>query len=261
MAEAASGADGWSLSIVSHGHAASVTRLIEDCARLLDPQRFELIVTQNDGADAPLKRGSWRGGFRLIRNPSPRGFAANHNRALALARRARVAVVDPDLRLHADPFASLEAQLVDSGARIVAVQVSDACGRIQDNARHLLTPTSLLRRYLLGVRDAFAVAEAPRRVDWVAGLFMAMRRDTFKGLGGFDERYHLYCEDTELCLRCWNSGGEVWLTPFEGVVHDARRRTLKSIAHFGWHCASLATLWRSPAYRRYRSAPPAGLAG
>jgi hypothetical protein len=36
-------------------------------------------------------------------------------------------------------------------------------------------------------------------------------------------------------------------------VHDARRASRRSLRHLGWHLASMARLWRSDAWRRYRA--------
>jgi N-acetylglucosaminyl-diphospho-decaprenol L-rhamnosyltransferase len=242
----------WSLSVVSHGHGASIARLLDDCARHLDPKRVEICVTLNQPREPEVVPGAWRGAFRLLRNEAPRGFAANHNQALALAGGEFVAAIDPDLRLAADPFSALERHLPAMPPRIAAVEVCDARGAPQDNARRLVTPLSLVRRHLLGRSDAYLSPATTLPVEWTAGLFMAMRRRHFEALGGFDERYHLYCEDAELCLRCWNEGGDVWVVPFKGVTHDARRRTLRSLSHLRWHLRSLVTLWLSSTYRRYR---------
>lgn len=59
-----------------------------------------------------------------------------------------------------------------------------------------------------------------RRVDWLSGSALAVRRDVFESLGGFDEGYFLFCEDTDLCRRIWNAGRHVWYTPEAVVEHD-----------------------------------------
>ena len=48
---------------------------------------------------------------------------------------------------------------------------------------------------------------------------MIVRREVFKFLGGFDEDYEIYMEDTDLCWRCWLSGYHVMYTPFIVVSH------------------------------------------
>lgn len=243
----------WSLSVVSHGHVDSVRRLLEDCRRYLDPERFELIVTLNiDEPGADLAQ-LWSGPLRLIRNPRPKGFGANHNAALQSARGRCVAAIDPDLRLRGNPFAELSAALAESGAGIVSTRVIDEHGIAADNARPVPTLWRLLGRRF-GERSGLYTRDLDRRldVDWVAGLFMAMRAETFQRLRGFDERFFLYCEDVDLCLRCWNLGLSVQVVPAAEVVHHARRRSLRTWQHFRWHCRSLVKLWTSKSYRQFQ---------
>ena len=40
-----------------------------------------------------------------------------------------------------------------------------------------------------------------RDVDWVSGTCLAVTRSCLDDTGGFDEAYHLYVEETDLCWR------------------------------------------------------------
>lgn len=244
----------WTLSVISHGHGASVNRLLGDLRSMLDPSKFELIVTINCPEPVAVDPTLWPGAIEIVRNERPQGFARNHNVALSNARGRFVAVLDPDLRLNQNPFPSLTEFLQSRPHSLAAPHVLDSDGNAQDNMRRLLTPVALWRRYGLRKRKAdYGQVAASARVDWIAGLFMATSRDYFERHQGFDESFHLYCEDTELCLRYWIAGGEVWSLPLEGVVHNARRRTLIELRHFIWHCQSILRLWSSRTFWRYLS--------
>lgn len=43
-------------------------------------------------------------------------------------------------------------------------------------------------------------------VDWLAGASLMIRSSVFKDIGGFDERYFLYFEETDLCLQAARAG-------------------------------------------------------
>jgi GT2 family glycosyltransferase len=59
-----------------------------------------------------------------------------------------------------------------------------------------------------------------RQVDYISGCSIAIRRDTWTTLGGFDPRYTpAYCEDADLCLRVADSGQQVWFQPQSRIVH------------------------------------------
>jgi N-acetylglucosaminyl-diphospho-decaprenol L-rhamnosyltransferase len=242
----------WTVSIVSHGHAEAVRRLLADFRRLVPIRHVEILLTLNAGEPAEGFAEEWPGALSIFRNARPCGFSANHNAAFRYARGRYFAVLDPELRLKGNPFGALEPMLDDPRCGVVTPTVIDESGRLQDNARSVVTPVALLRRYLLGQSTAvMGGGQRPAAADWVAGLFLAMRSECFRVLAGFDERYFLYCEDTDISLRARNEGLEVYVVPCRPVIHVARRKTLKDPRHFLWHLKSLAVLWSSRAFWRF----------
>ena len=61
--------------------------------------------------------------------------------------------------------------------------------------------------------------DQPCRVDWVMGFAMLVRREAFEQVGGFDEDFFLFSEETDLCRRLWDAGWEVWFTPHAEFTH------------------------------------------
>ena len=244
----------WSLSVVSHGHMPGIIKLFRDLREHLPADRVEILLTLNIPEDSSEVEKIWPGKLTLIRNQERKGFGANHNAALRRAQGRFLAAIDPELRLSGNPFESVANELRRPKVGIVTTLVYDDDGSLADNGRTVVSPVSLLQRHLFGHRDLYpANLSAPVTVDWVAGLFMAMRAETFHELSGFDERYYLYCEDADLCLRSWNLGLEVRVVPAPVITHVAQRQTLKRIEHFAWHCTSLLKLWMSTAYRTFRA--------
>ena len=58
-----------------------------------------------------------------------------------------------------------------------------------------------------------------RVVPWVLGAAMAIRREAFEAIGGFDPSYFMYSEEIDLCYRFKAAGWEVHFTPAGLVVH------------------------------------------
>lgn len=56
--------------------------------------------------------------------------------------------------------------------------------------------------------------DSTRPVDWVQGAAMMVRHEAAADVGWFDERYFMYFEDCDWCLRFWNGGWPVY------YVHD-----------------------------------------
>jgi GT2 family glycosyltransferase len=57
-------------------------------------------------------------------------------------------------------------------------------------------------------------------IDAVSGAALMVRRQLFEELGGFDERFHFFCEDIDLCWRAKDSGCAVAYLPSAEVVHS-----------------------------------------
>jgi N-acetylglucosaminyl-diphospho-decaprenol L-rhamnosyltransferase len=61
--------------------------------------------------------------------------------------------------------------------------------------------------------------DEPRRVDWLTGACVLVRRELFERLGGFDEAFFLYSEEVDLLYRAAQVGAETWFDPAAEVVH------------------------------------------
>ena len=58
-------------------------------------------------------------------------------------------------------------------------------------------------------------------VDWLAGAFLLLRRELFQRSGGFDQRFFMYGEDSEWCMRLGKLGYKILYAPRVGVVYHA----------------------------------------
>ena len=61
--------------------------------------------------------------------------------------------------------------------------------------------------------------DCEREVDIVSGCFLLIRRELWERLGGFDERFFMYGEDADLCLRARKLGYRPMITPDATIVH------------------------------------------
>lgn len=59
----------------------------------------------------------------------------------------------------------------------------------------------------------------PRKVDYVEGACMLVRKDAYQVVGGLDETYFMYAEDVELCHAMRTHGWQVWYHPDARIVH------------------------------------------
>lgn len=228
------------LSVVSHRQNVLLNPLLQDLQRAC-AGRIALVLTQNVPDPVALATDALSCPVEVIRNERAKGFGANHNAAFGRCRTPYYCVVNPDIRLDSDPFPPLLACLADEKVGAAGPLVRNPAGGIEDNARRFPTPGILLRK-ALGERAGpdYPRDHGPQAVDWIGGMFMLLRSDAFRAIGGFDEAYFLYYEDVDLCRRLHVAGKTITYQPAAEVIHDARRESRREARYLAWHLRSIA---------------------
>jgi GT2 family glycosyltransferase len=180
--------------------------------------------------------------LEIIQNTIPLGFGANHNQAFLRAGEAYFCPLNPDVTLLGNPFPHLVAAMDGLGAGISAPSVISPEGSIEDSVRCFPTLLGLVAKVLRTSSGQlhFEARSEPFCPDWVAGMFMLFRHETYAALGGFDEGFFLYYEDVDICIRAWQAGMKIVICPSVSVVHDAQRDSHRSLRHLRWHLVSMA---------------------
>lgn len=228
------------ISVVSHGQGGMLDQLLADLARVASTSEIEIIVTENITDGYRLMNVPTACPVRFIRNAQPKGFGANHNQAFAQASGDLFCILNPDIRIHEDPFPILRKQLSRTQAGAIAPAIVAPSGSIEDSARRFPTPWSLAIRMTGGAdgRYDFTLGQPPLAVDWVAGMFILFDPSLFRAIGGFDTRFFMYCEDIDISARIWTAGRSVRVCPLVSAVHDAQRASRRSFKHLRWEVAS-----------------------
>jgi N-acetylglucosaminyl-diphospho-decaprenol L-rhamnosyltransferase len=240
------------LSIVSHGHGALLTDLLDDLVRCGAHRHGPVIVTLNK-ADESFDASRWPAlTIKVLRNVRPRGFGANHNAAFKHCHTRWFAVLNPDLRLPSDPFEPLLREAADIPTiGVIAPRIVDPHGRFEDSVRENLTPVSLLKRKLHSQagRAEIQAGKSSSAFFWLAGMFLVFSADAYRRIQGFDERFFLYCEDYDVCARLHRAGYQLRVAPEVAAVHHAQRDSRRLLSrHLRLHLASLLRVWTSSAF-------------
>jgi GT2 family glycosyltransferase len=239
------------VSIVSHGQAALLPPLLEQLAAIARHVPIQLVLTENLGSQSAVRFDTSALQIEYVINPEPKGFGANHNAAFSRASAPYFCVMNPDIRLFGNPFESLLRQLRIAPG-IAGPKVINPAGGLEDSARYVPTIGRLLKRYVKGIRMADYKAERNQCVDWMAGMCLLFDTAIYRDLGGFDERFHLYCEDVDICLRAHLAGWQVNWVADAVVEHEARRDSWHKPRYLWWHLNSYIRLFCSSSYRDFR---------
>jgi N-acetylglucosaminyl-diphospho-decaprenol L-rhamnosyltransferase len=232
----------------------------------------EVIVVDHD-ADPARGRELVAAHPRIKYDPTAdnRGFGAGVNRAARQATAPLLLILNPDVELRAPVVGPLIACLdAHPQTAIVGGLVREPDGRVQASARRfpdVTTPfggrTSWLTRVLPGnplSRRNLAATDVHggcTQVDWVTGAFMIVRREVFESLGGFDERFFMYWEDSDLCLRALQAGWKTMYEPSAEVLHAtgqaSRHAPVRSLVAF--HRSVFHHYWKHGSWRARLAAP------
>ncbi len=234
-----------SVSIVSHGHGQMVSHLVSSL--LLFPEVRQIIVTLNIPEDFPSFCSD-----RVIlkRNIKPKGFGANHNLAFNLSQSDAFCVLNPDIIFESNPFSTLLKMLNNSSVGVVAPLILSRDRNPEDSMRIFITPISMVKRITRLDLGVYPLKNAGNHFfpDWVVGMFMLFRAGAYAKVGGFDERYFMYCEDADICTRIWKAEYKVVGCLTAKVIHDAQRASHRSFKHFLWHLKSVARYFVSHSF-------------
>ncbi len=243
----------FTLSIVSHGHRLHIRELLQDLAGL-DRRDFDVVLTLNLPEELPLDLDTLPYHVKVIHNPAPKGFAANHNAAFAHNQGRYYVVLNPDIRLIGDPFPALLDYLGTAANSICAPLVVNQAGQQEDSARLFPTPLFLVKKLyskILGLTlrpDPIQENGQALFPDWIAGMFVVVAAEHYQQLGGLSERYHMYYEDVDFCVRARLAGLRVVVVKGARVIHEAQRDSHRKLRHLIWHISSILRFFLSKSY-------------
>lgn len=232
--------------VVNHESGAA---LLSCVASLRREGVEDVVVVDNASTDASTDVLNERDpGARVVRSGRNLGYGAGVNRGLALLDEELVLVCNPDVVVHAGAVSVLAQALSEEpGAAVAGPCILETDGRRYPSARRfpswadaaghaLLSPflpdNRFTRRYKMTGLDTSKISS----VDWVSGACFLARGAALSALGGFDERYFMYLEDTDLCWRARRAGYDVLYVPGAEVEHvqgvsTARRPYRMLVAH------------------------------
>lgn len=186
--------------------------LIESLADTLRPFPHVLIIDNgsDDGTTSAIRRLLPHA--RIIERGDNGGFGKANNEAMAKVRTPFALLLNPDCDIKPDGLLTLMDTLWRyPSAGIVAPQ----------SWRENQKPQKCFRRafYDLCPRKPYQVADATCSAQWLNGCCLLLRTEAFRHIGGFDERFFLFYEDDDLCLRMRKAGFECLFEPAANAWH------------------------------------------
>ncbi len=219
--------------IVSYNGGKKIAECLESLKRADVPKdwQIKILVVDNGSTDntvrnvkrrvTPLRSETselrWgQGGLQVIENEKNLGFAVGCNIGIkeALANNSQaVILLNQDTIVEKDFLIALLENKADIVAPVIKFRRQgkwryDFGGKVN----FLIGRTTHLTSYFSSVLGASGL-------DYVSGCAMRIKKQVFEKIGLFDEKFFLYFEDTDFCLRAKKAGFKIVVEPKSIVLH------------------------------------------
>lgn len=229
MAEPAQAGTRVDVVVVSYNNRDELRSSVEPLTAYEDAH---VIVVDNASSDGTLASVA---DLRLTALPQADngGFAHGCNVGWRAGTAPYVMFLNPDARIEKADVDRLVATLeADRTAGAVAPRIVESDGSVAHSLRrfprpmitfaqalfvHRLLPNSPFANDIICDDAAY---ERPGNPDWASGAAIMVRRFLLEELGGFDERFFMYCEDVDLCRRLRLRGSTVRFEPEAVALHE-----------------------------------------
>lgn len=222
-----------SIIIVSWNSRRDLDLCLPSLARGWRQCSAEVLLVDNASGDGSVERAKELcPAIRVIANTANTGFAHANNQGMAAAAGRHVCLLNPDTLVHEGAFDTLVEYLdAHPEAWGCGPSLLNGDGTPQRTGVRFPTIWNMVVETLFldrvfpktrvfgGHRELYEQWSAPREVDFVQGSCLLVRREAISEVGGLDEGFFMYFEETDWCRRMKGAGGRIVLVPEARVVH------------------------------------------
>jgi GT2 family glycosyltransferase len=156
---------------------------------------------------------------RIVRNDANLGYAGANNIGFQLARGEYLAVLNPDTEVRAGWLRELVLALdahPEAGLATPKILMMDEPSLVNTCGNNITITGLTFCRGLDEPAESFERLEA---VSAVSGAAFVIRRSVLEAIGGFDEDFFMYFEETDLSLRAALAGFACLYVPTSVILH------------------------------------------
>jgi GT2 family glycosyltransferase len=205
---------------------------------------YELILVDN-GTQHPIPKHSIEP--VVIRNPQNTGFAHACNQGAAKAAGNVLVFLNVDTEVHEHWLPKLIEALKKPDAAIAGVKLVYPSGVLQHTGIEFYRIGNVLtaRNRIMECSAGYVAA--------VTGACLAIRKEVFHEIGGFDERYYNGYDDVDLCLKAREIGWRIWYEPTCIITHmesatgpERWAKVHDNVAQLNQRWSDSPVPWRAP---------------
>jgi len=234
-------------------HSVDEIKTAVDSIRKFDKE-CEIVVSSNSlySAEERSKAISASNEVKWTFNRENGGFGYGMTMGAKVAKGDYIVFLNSDVILQDDFNSMIDYMETNKNVGMIAPQLVDINGKVQDSYRKTITPWNFLLRHV----ERFLHIEhnmkrfQPIIVDWVIGAFMLTKREYFNMVGGFDYKtYFMYVEDMDLCHELKLKGYDTVYYPLSTAQYVGTRAARKNIKYTKIFLRSLFGYWEKNFFR------------
>ncbi len=238
-------------------------------------QPVTVTVVDNGSTDGTVAYAAARPDIDLVEAGANLGYGRAANVGVAGSDEPWVLIANPDMTFRPGAIDTLfEVAARWPRAGVLGPRILTADGRLYPSARELPSLGRGIGHAVFGwiwPRNPWTAGYRREREDphegrtgWLSGACLLVRREAFEQVGGFDEGFFMYLEDTDLCERLAKAGWDVVYAPSATVEHHggqatSRHPTMMSRAHHDSAYRYLARRYAGPRWLPVRLVLRVGL--
>ncbi len=217
-----------SIITVNFGHAKNIQSLWQSIKKFPPSIPWELIIVDNHSPRQENKSLTQyfqnEPHVHIISLTQNIGFGRGNEEGVKFAQGDILTFINPDIEVTNHCFNSLIETIQNQPKiGIAAPLLQTKNGKILPTARCFPSFWSLVGKRLWGIQSN-QKPNHPISTEWVQGSFLVMKKNFFTEiLEGFDQRFFLFFEDTDLCRRTWEKGYKVVQVPSAIAFHSEKR--------------------------------------
>lgn len=224
-----------SIIMVSYNVKAYLLSCLASVYRLSEDLNFEAIVVDNMSVDGTVE--AVRESFpqvQVIANAENVGFSRANNQGLRACRGRHVLYLNPDTEVCEGALSGL-VRTADSrpDASAFSCRVLNSDGTLQYSCFRFPSLSMAIfglfpiisNDSVINGRYSAHYFDHTFEPEHVLGACFMVRREVLEELGGMDEEFFMYFEETDLCYRLKRSGHKIVYTPEFSVIHHGQQST------------------------------------
>jgi len=211
--------------IIPTWNTAKVTKkCIQSIQKHLKDFSYEIIIIDNSSADNTVEVLSKIKDLKLIKNKENLGFAKANNQAVKIAEGEVLFFLNSDMELIDDSLIKM-FQYLQSHSNIGAIgpQFLNINLTPQSSVFPKQNISNAFKEFWLGQKDKYLKyspdLSRPSSVWSISGGALMIKKDFFKKIGSWNEKYFFYFEDLDLCRTIHQINKEIVFYPECKIIH------------------------------------------